>query len=92
MEKVNATLIGLRDQEVALREGIDALQEVAAASSTPGIREFRLTRLRQLRLHHATLHARLRRLESHPDSAAEAYRLGADLRDAQIVAEGTFGR
>ena len=92
METQNATLLQLREQEVALREGIDALHEVATGSSTPGIREFRLTRLRQLRLQHATLHGRLRRLEAEPASAAEAYRLGEDFRDAQAVAEGTFGR
>ena len=90
MEPTDATIRQLREQELTLAQQIDALEQTAAASSTPGIREFRKTRLRQLHGRRMELSERLRRLEVSPGPATDAYMLGAALRDATLVAEGTF--
>lgn len=80
----------LRAQERALAEQITELEQTAVASSTPGIREFRLTRLRQIEVQRDELSHRLRRLESSPMPATEAYMLQTALREANLVAQGTF--
>ncbi len=83
------TIAQLRDQEKALVEQI-ALLERTVASSAPGIREFRRTRLRQLDDQRLALTDRLRRLDRAPEPAVEAHMIGAALRDATRVAQGTF--
>ena len=92
METQHATLLRLHEQELALCEQIDALEEVVASSSTPGIREFRMTRLRQLRQQHTELKDRLRRFSTVPMKSDEAYVLGTAFREACLAAQGAFGR
>ena len=84
------TITQLRDQERALGDQI-ALLERTVASSAPGIREFRRTRLRQLDDQRLALAARLRRLDRSAEPAVEAYMLGAAFRDVTRMAQGTFG-
>ena len=90
MEPTKETIDQLHEQEQTLCEQIACLEERVAASSTPGIREFRRTRLRQLQGLHRELSARLRRLQNSTKPAFEAYMLGTALRDANLVVESTF--
>ena len=92
MDDPEATLELLRAQERALGDQISELEEAMLASSTPGIREFRRTRLLQLEDNRAALGDRLRRIATSPMPAVEAHMLGTALRDATMVARGTFGR
>ena len=89
METNDQTIRCLREQEQALGERIAQLETTAEASA-PGIREFRRTRLRQLTDQRDVLSDRVRRMESGAPTAVEAYLLGAALRDANLVAQGTF--
>ena len=90
MEPTKETIDQLHEQEQMLCEQIAGLEETVAASSTPGIREFRKTRLRQLQGHYRELSERLRRLETSSKPVFEAYMLGTALREAKLVAESTF--
>ena len=92
METPEATLETLRAQERVLAEQIGELEEAMLSSSTPGIREFRRTRLLQLEDHRAALGERLRRIADSPMPAVEAHMLGTALREATYVARQTFGR
>lgn len=92
METNDATIDHLCAQKRALAAEIEILEATAAASSTPGIREFRRTRLRQLEAQFETLSYRLRRLDTSPTPEIDAHTLGTALRDARLVAQGTFGR
>jgi len=85
-----STIDTLREQEVDLSNQISGLEATVASSSTPGIREFRLTRLRQLQELHQELSERVRRIEfsSMPDT--DAYQLGTALREASMVVQSTF--
>lgn len=91
METPDTTLELLLAQERALGERILELEEAMLTSSTPGIREFRRTRLLQLEGNRLELGDRLRRLESSPMPAVEAHMLGTALRDATLTARETFG-
>ncbi|GEM_PF-7039281 len=90
METNATTIRQLREQEQTLGAQITQLEATAEASA-PGIREFRRTRLRQLTDQRFALSERVRRMESAAGSAVDAYILGAALRDANLVARGTFG-
>lgn len=90
MEPTKETIDQLREQERLLREQIAGLEETVAASSTPGIREFRKTRLRQLQGRHLELSERLSRLSSSTKPVFDAYMLGTALKDARLVAASTF--
>jgi hypothetical protein len=90
MEPTKETIDQLHEQEQILCEQIACLEERVAASSTPGIREFRKTRLRQLQGLHRELSGRLSRLKTSTKPAVDAYMLGTALRDAKLVVESTF--
>ena len=92
MEPNAVNLEALRVQERALSDRIAELEEAMLASSTLGIREFRRTRLNQLEDHRSALGDRLRRLELASSPAVEAHLIGTALREATLVAQGTFGR
>ncbi len=92
MEPNDATMQTLRAQERALGDRIAELEEAMLASSTPGIREFRRTRLLQLEGNLVELSDRLRRLETGAFPVMEAHLLGSALRDAALSTHGTFGR
>lgn len=90
MEPNDTTIQALRAQESALCDQIAELEEAMLASSTPGIREFRRTRLNQLESQRLSLGERLRRLDLSRTPAVEAYMIGAALKEATLVARGTF--
>lgn len=91
MDSNDATIQTLRAQERALGERIAELEEAMLASSTPGIREFRRTRLLQLEGNRVELSDRLRRLETGVGAAIEVPSLTAALRGATQSVQGTFG-
>jgi hypothetical protein len=91
METTNNSIEGLREQENDLCNRIAELEETVAASSTAGIREFRMTRLRQLQSLHGELNDRLRRLQFSTSPTTDAYLLGSAFREATLVAQSTFG-
>ena len=90
MEPTKETIDQLHEQARNLCEQIACLEERVAASSSPGIREFRKTRLRQLQGLHRELNGRLSRLQSSTKSVLDAYVLGTALREANLVVESTF--
>ena len=92
MQLNDVTIQSLLAQERALGDRIAELEEAMLASSTPGIREFRRTRLLQLEGNRVELSDRLRRIEAGPSPAAEAHLLSTALRDTTLSTQGTFGR
>ena len=92
METNDATIRTLRAQENALDEQIVELEREMLASSTPGIREYRRVRLAQLEDRRVALGDRLRRLGLAAQPEVEAHMIGEALREATLVAQGTFGR
>lgn len=90
MDNNRSTIDSLREQELDLCNQISGLEETVAASSTPGIREFRLTRLRQLQELHQELSDRVRRIEFSTMPDTDAYQLGTALREASLVVQSTF--
>ncbi len=92
MEATEATIESLRVQDRALGDQIAELEAAMLASSTPGIREFRRTRLSQLEGQRVALEDRLRRIEHSASPAVEAHMIAAAYRDVTLVAQGTFGR
>ena len=87
----DATLESLRTQVRELDDRIAEIREATGASSTPGIREFRRTRLVQLEESRLELDDRLRRLESAPCPSVEAHQIVAALRGATQSTQGAFG-
>ncbi len=90
MDNNHSTIETLREQELDLCNQISGLEAMVASSSTAGIREFRLTRLRQLQELHQELSDRVRRFEFSSTPATEAYQLGTALREASLVVQSTF--
>lgn len=90
MDQQHNSIESLREQELDLCRQISGLEETVAASSTPGIREFRMTRLRQLKELHQELSDRVRRLEFSTAPLTDAPQIGAALKEASLVVQSTF--